>query len=251
MGTRALHIIGRLWIGTTLLLAAAWGQSFNTNLEMNAAAWQICVLPNCQPGGSGIPTETSISETGSKWPSNSLELSVTGPAWTNLLIYTKVGATSATYFQSDFWVLIPTAYVLSNYQALEYDIFQFLSPYRFMFGSQCVLNAKWQVWDELHQNWIDTSRACAITENTWHHIQWWVHRVDGDTSCDGYPCMHYDMLGVDGTYSQFETAEPAGPIPVGWGDNSGINFQIDITGVTGDRSAGEYIQHVNLVETGG
>jgi hypothetical protein len=49
----------------------------------------------------------------------------------------------------------------------------------------------------------------------WQHVQWWVHRVDGDTNCEGYPCRYYDMLGVDEIYTQFAMTEPAGPIPAG------------------------------------
>ena len=174
-----------------LLSVTALAQ-FNTNMEANVAAWQKCVLPSCNPGGIGFPTTTTIAETGSKWPPNSLELSVTGPEWTNFLAYDKVGATTATYFQSDFFVYIPGGIPSANYHALEYDIFQYLAPYEYMFGSQCVMGANWQIWDELHQQWLDTTRSCSLAVNTWHHIQWGVHRVDGDTSCDGYPCMYYD-----------------------------------------------------------
>jgi hypothetical protein len=81
-------------------------------------------------------------------------------------------------------------------------------------------------------------------------VQWWVHRVDGDTSCDGYPCMYYDMLGIDEVYTQFTMSEPSGPIPAGWSDDSGLNFQLDISGAKSKATATEYLQHVNLIELG-
>jgi len=232
------------------LFAAVASAQFNTNIETNVDAWKQCVLPACNPGGSGIPASTIIAQTGSKWPPNSLELSVTGPEWTDFLAYDKVGATTAAYFQSDFWVYIPTGTVFANYQALEYDIFEFLSPYEFMWGSQCVIGNMWQVWDELHQQWLNSTLPCSLTAGQWYHLRWWVHRVDGDTSCDGYPCMYYDMLGIDEVYTPFTMAEPSGPIPAGWSDDSGLNFQLDISGAKGKVTVAEYLQHVNLIELG-
>jgi hypothetical protein len=231
----------------TLLSGVAAAQ-FNTNLETNPTAWQQCVLPSCNPGGVGIPSSTTITETGTKWPTNSLELSVSGPEWTDFLAYNKVGASTATYFQSDFSLYIPSGILSENYDALEYDIFQYLSPYEFMWGSQCVMGAKWQIWDGLHSRWIDTALACSLPAGKWHHVQWWVHRVDGDTSCEGYPCMHFDMLGIDEVYTLIAITEPAGPMPAGWTNNSGLNFQIDISGAQSKATATEYIQHVNLIE---
>lgn len=233
-----------------LMLSAVAVAQFNTNLETSVTNWQQCVLPLCNPGGSGVPTSTTIAETGSAWPANSLKLSVSGPKYTNFLVYNKVGATTATYFQSDFWVLVPKSLASSNYQALEYDIFQYLSPYEFMWGSQCVVGAYWQIWDGLHQQWIETTRACSLPGGSWHHVQWWVHRIDGDLSCDGYPCLYYDMLGVDENYTQFAMLEPSGPIPFGWSNDSGLNFQLDISGAQSKGTATEYLQHVNLVELG-
>ena len=74
------------------LLSVSASAQFNTNMETNVAAWTKCVLPECNPGGSGVPTSTTITGTGSKWPPNSLELSVTGPEWTNFLAYDKSGS---------------------------------------------------------------------------------------------------------------------------------------------------------------
>ena len=243
-----MNIFGKLFLAVLLLPATAFAQGYNMNMDQDLTAWNPCVLPLCAPGGSGVPTKIIIAGTGTKWPPHSLELSVTGPAWTNFLAWDKVGATSANYFQSDFWAYVPTAFPQSSYQALEYDIFAFNSPYRYMFGSQCVIGAEWQIWDDLHGNWIDTALSCSLLQGKWHHIQWWVHRVSGDTSCDGYPCMWYDMLGVDGVYTQFGTREPAGPIPAGWSNDSGLNVQLDISGVSGDKTITEYMESVNFTE---
>jgi hypothetical protein len=137
-----------------------------------------------------------------------------------------------------------------NYQALEYDIFAYLSPYEFMWASQCVMGAKWQIWDALQYQWLDTTRTCSLPAGGWQHVQWWVHRADGDTNCEGYPCRYDDMLGVDEIYTQFAMTVPAGPIPAGGSNDSGLNFPLDISGAKTQATATEYLKHVNLVELG-
>jgi hypothetical protein len=245
-----VQIFRSLFFATLFFSSAVFAQTFNMNMETNLAPWTSCVLPDCNPGGLGIPTGVVIEETGSGWPASSLKISETGPSFTNLLVYDKVGTSAASSFNSDFWIYVPTGVQAASYQALEYDIFEFLAPYRFMFGSQCVIKGQWQIWDELHGQWMNTALPCSLTFGAWHHIQWWVHRVNGDLSCDGYPCMHYDMLGIDQNYTQFATTEPAGPIPVGWGNDSGLNFQLDLAAVTGDKTVTEYLKHVNLAAFG-
>jgi hypothetical protein len=245
-----MKALAKLYLFVLLFSAATFAQTFNIAMDLNLTPWTPCALPACQPGGLGIPTNITIAPTGTKWPGNSLELSLTGPEYTNLLVYDKVGSSSATSFNSDFWVYLPSVITAGTYQALEYDIFQFLSPYRFMWGSQCVLGGNWQIWDQLHSEWLDTTRACEMNAQGWYHIQWWVHRNDGDLSCDGYPCMYYDMLGVNGIYTQFETKEPAGPIPQGWSNNSGLNFQLDLSGEKKSATITEYLQKVNFIELG-
>ena len=65
------------WLTLLVSAIAAEAQTFNMGMETNLPAWNPCVLPLCQPGGSGIPTNVTIAETGTKWPPNALKLSVT------------------------------------------------------------------------------------------------------------------------------------------------------------------------------
>jgi hypothetical protein len=127
--------------------------------------------------------------------------------------------------------------------AFEFDEWAVNNPYEYMWGSQCVVGGVWDVWDMLHLQWVPTNRACSLPAG-WHHIQWNVHRIPNDTSCEGYPCLHYDMLGVDYLYTQFDMTEPAGPIPPGWQNGSGVQVQLDIG--NGGQSLTEYIEHVNF-----
>lgn len=245
-----MKVVGKLCLFSVLWCAGAAAQTFNMGMETNPSAWTPCVEPACNPGGSGVAASVSISATNEKWLHNSLKLSVTGTDWTNFLAIDKVGATTASSFNSDFWVYLPSEVKSGTYQALEYDIFQFLSPYRFMWGSQCVLHGNWQIWDELNQQWLNTTRACEMDQPGWYHVQWWVHRLDGDSSCQNMPCMYYDMLGVNGIYTQLQTTEPAGQLLPGWANDSGLNFQLDISGAKKSATISEYLQKVNLIELG-
>jgi hypothetical protein len=80
----------------------------------------------------------------------------------------------------------------------------------------------------------------------WHSITWNVHRVVGDTSCSGNPCLYYDQLIVDGTsYGPFTPQETttSGDSPA-----FGIQFQID-QGATAGTSI-EYLDQVNFTAGG-
>jgi hypothetical protein len=151
-----------------------------------------------------------------------------------------------THLIGTYSVYVPS---LSLVTALEYDQFQFEDGQRFMYGSQCVFGGNWQIWNQLAANdgedgWLTPTPAvpCNLTAATWHTIQWQTHRVPGDTSCSGQPCMYYDLLTIDGTsYGPF-TSEPSAPNSEP--DNFGIQFQIDENYLGG--SVNEYLDEVSL-----
>jgi hypothetical protein len=39
--------------------------------------------------------------------------------------------------------------------------------------------------------------------------------------------MHYDSLTIDGVKYPVNLAEPSGPLPSGWTDNMGVQWQLD------------------------
>ena len=228
-----------------LLSSFAAAQTYNLNLDQDLSVWHACILPSCNPGGNDTVLSTTVLETGAKWPANSLKLSELSGNWGNALFWDKVGASDANYFIADFWVY-PVASEFA--QAYEFDMFAFNSPYRWMFGSQCVVGGVWDGWDDLHNHWIPTKVPCELKQNEWHHIQQFEHRVANDTSCDGMPCMYFDVLIVDGAASVLDLKEPASFIPAGWGNDSGIQFQLDRTGSGGTQVITEYVRDVNFLE---
>lgn len=212
----------------------------NTNLEHSN--WTVCVYPSCNPGGENIPTkEINTFNT----TLGALEIGVEGPAYSNALFFLKTTATTANYFQSDFDIYIG-AQSAKYSQAFEYDMFAFNSPYEYMFGSECVVGSYWQVWNQLTGQWINTDLKCSLATG-WHHIQWFVHR-DTTTNCNGYPCQYFDVLGVDNVYTNIDIIEPAGLLPPGWGNDSGIQFQLDIN--SSGKAITEYFKHINFITIG-
>ncbi len=152
---------------------------------------------------------------------NSMEIYNSG-VWANALWWQKVGADStATNFVWDFYVQVDAESVGAA-QALEFDAFQFVGGYNYMMGSQCDLAAgKWDVWDELHGQWIHTSVACTTFKpDVWHHIQWYVQRVAGTTN------YKFVTLVVDGTSHPIGLTY--GALNNGWGDNMGVQYQLDV-----------------------
>jgi len=248
------------------LLAAAWQPSHSytsgqyvtysevntsSNLDDSLSNWSICVLPSCNPGGSGTPTGTqTVNNSTPSLDGEAMQISITGTANSNALFINKPGADDkATQFTGDYEVYVPSE---SNVGELEYDMFQFIylggTGTEFMFGTQCVIGGVWDIFNQYAGTWVPTSLACSLSTGTWHHLVWNVHRVPGDTSCTaGWPCMHYDSLTIDGTVHPINLTEAAGPLPSGWAETSGIQFQIDLNGSGG--TATEYLDDVNFIQS--
>jgi hypothetical protein len=215
-----------------------------TNMQQNP--FTTCVYPSCNPGGEKTPVSTINEIVTTKGFDGDLLLGVSGPEYSNALFFQKIGATKANYLVAE-WNVYLSKQTADNAQALEYDTFAFNAPYEFMWGSECVNHGYWQVWDQLQGQWVNTPLTCNLATG-WHRIQWFYHRVDGDTSCDGFPCEYYDMLNVDGNYTQFNLTYPSSPIPEGWGNTSGLQMQLDIS--ASGKSLSEYVRNVSLIELG-
>jgi hypothetical protein len=148
-------------------------------------------------------------------------------AWSNSLWWQQLGANSgATNFLWDFYARVDDD-ANGAAQALEFDSFQSVGGYDYMFGSQCDLAAgKWDVWNELDGKWEHTSIQCEHFEaNVWHHIQWYVRR---NANAKTYTFV---KLVVDGnSYSLNQTYSARN---VGWVDNVGVQYQIDVNATGG------------------
>lgn len=242
---------GALCAAVALIAIACGAQSFvsqpNSHLE-ERAGWNTCVKPACDPGGSTAPKSVSNANSTFALDGHSMQFNLSGPAYTNALwfIYTGEYVANAPNVAVDLYAyLTPSG---TSAQALEYDVFEYAGRFRYMFGTECnQASGHWDVWDMLHGQWIMSPVPCSMAVSKWHHVQLEFHRVVGDAGqCQGYPCMYYDTITVDGKVYAVNMVEPAGPYPSSWGvgNNSGLNIQLDL-GASGTALT-EYIDKANV-----
>jgi hypothetical protein len=250
-----------------LACAGAWAQNSYTYSKLDESTavddrlpdgigWGSCVAcaggdPNGTATISDAPFNTTPSTDGA-----SRNFYINGSAYTDGLWWYKVGPNSAvSHFSMDFWLNVDAT--TSNAQAMEFDVFQFnkqKSTYptgtEFMFGTQCNNFAGvWDVWDMGHGKWLHSSIPCIrFTPNTWYHITLGFH----SSGLGRYE--HYDSLSIAQYKSNGKVANTqrykwgitvgSGPMPAGWSENMGLQFQMDIAG-TG-ASMTEYVDNVTL-----
>jgi len=259
--------IRALFVSLVLLACAgAWAQTY-TYLKIdestavddrgpNGVGWGSCVPcaggdPNGNATIADAPFNTTPSSDGA-----SRSFYINGSAYTNGLWWYKVGPNNAvSHFKMDFWLNGDAT--TSNAQAMEFDVFQFnrqRSPFptgtEFMFGTQCNYAAGvWDVWDMGHGKWLHSSIGCVpFTPNTWYHVTLGFH----SSALGGY--QHYDSLTIAQYKSNGRIASTqrykwgitvgSGPMPSGWAENMGLQFQMDIAGQGADMTA--YIDNVTL-----
>lgn len=206
------------------------------NVQNTLTNWSTCILPGCNPGGSGTPTATSqtINNASPSRSGASMQFSqTTSSNYTNVLWpFKPTACDSCTSFNSDFWV-----YLTYFGNPSEMDSFNFDKTHNIMnmWGLQCNYTAGyWQIANDT-SSWTNTPVACTLSTG-WHHIQVHNHRIIGDTGCGGLGCNYYDYLIVDGVAHTLNMTEPAETLPSGWTSTTGFQFQIDIGTVSGSTT---------------
>jgi len=216
----------------------------NTNLDVSVKGWQTC--SECA-GGSNVATSMTLTETKNVKNGHGLKLHLSGPGYANALFYRPVGPTSANYFLYDVWIDAPSA-SLTAAEALEFDFYAYNAPYRFMWGSECVMGSDWFGWNDYAKTWVDLQLPCSIVPG-WNHIQWWAHRDSITTAnCSGMPCNYQDTLGVNNVYTAVNLVTPTSWLPGGWGNDSGAQVQLDQNASGADVNA--LISDVNFAALG-
>jgi hypothetical protein len=238
--------------GLLLLATTGWSQSTYNNIDDSTlvddgtVGWGSCV--SCAGGGSDAVISTSPFQTRPSVDGDSRDFYINGAAYTNGLWWYKVGPNdAASNFILDFWLNVNNGTQYA--QTLEFDTFQFINGQEYMFGTQCNYAAgTWDIWNAGATQWVHTNVACSrFRFNTWYHLTLAFHRT-----ADNYE--HYDSLYIaqynssgrlvsQHTY-RFDQALPSGQTPPGWGDNLGVQFQMDI-GASGARMQ-EWVDEVSL-----
>ena len=204
-----------------ICIPESWAQQTISNIDDQSGGWGSC--SGCAGGKTKAdvfwmaPFQTKPSRDGSSkqfYVSSSHKFS-------DVLFWKKVGAhNTATHFTWDFWVYLDNDSLKA--QSLEYDIFQFTGGRKYMFGTECEYNTgHWAIWNAKAGGWVPTALPCKrFTPSVWHHIVWQVHRTSDQK-------MHYDSLILDGVTHVLNLAEPSGPLPSGWLDDLGVQWQLD------------------------
>ncbi|MGH9551595.1 MAG: hypothetical protein ACRD3W_19570 [Terriglobales bacterium] len=224
------------------------------NGSNGSIGWGSCVT--C---AGGVPTGTASISTSPFITSPSVDgasrdFYISGSAYTNGLWWYKVGSNNAvSHFKMDFWLNVTsdTRYA----QALEFDVFQHnkqigATGTRFMFGTQCnYAFGVWDVWDAGGHKWSHTNVACnRFKPDTWYHMTLNFHRsaTDNFEHYDSVTIAEFSSRGRLVNYKTYNwnIAFPSSPLPAGWGENVGLQFQMDIA-KTG-ASMTEYVDGVTL-----
>ncbi len=219
--------------------------TLETGGESTGVGW--CGTPSCA-GGATTATQQIAWAQQPSLDGGSTQFQVSGSAYADGLWWFKVGPnTSATNLQFDFWLNVSPEAALYS-QALEFDVFQFIVPTRYMFGTQCAYangysnGGAWDVWNESTGHWSHTGLACpGFVPGDWYHITWNFNRTpDEYEHYDSVTIQHYDSTGasqLDSTNTPVNIALPSGPLPNGWSSNLGVQFQLDINGAPGASTA--------------
>ncbi len=267
-------------LGMCLLVSfAALAQTTTTypNLDDNSG-WYIC-SGSCAGGTSPRKAKFYLNQSPSIDANGSIEFYVQGGAWTDVLFYHPVGPNNpASNFQVDFYFQLSGSSARYG-QAFEFDTYQFINdvatyvpgapgPVEFMFGTQCDYSQNggvWDIWDQYHGQWIPLYNMPCVNPtqaqfkpNVWYHVTETFHRT-GVGINDPYGGMSFDSIHIveygngysngatsDYTYN-INTVEPAGPLPSGWSDQLGTQFQIDLNGQATPRTViTEYADEITL-----
>ena len=226
------------------------------NFDDTQTGWQLCTGPGCA-GGTGTPTSTSqtFMHASPSLDGSSMLLSLSGPQLSNNGWFLDTGPQdSDTSFTLDLWFNVPSN---ADVQAVEFDMFQYLlaghggatANTRLFFGTECLTGNVWNVWDSSGRNWIDTGAPCnyIVSSTQFNHLVIAVHRVSGDTSCGGFPCMFYDSITLNGTAVVSNVKTNAGALPAGWSQQTGVFLQLDTNSACGSGcTINEYIDKGNL-----
>lgn len=216
-----------------------------SGFDQVAAIWQpVCISSTCN-GGVSPPSATSQTF-GVGNPSldgSSMELSITsGPvaaaAWP-VYVTSNDGTTSLTL---DIW-FYPNANP-NLLRSFEFDNLLYAPSLNtnFTWGLRCSQGTGF--WEILTNPsgaiWTSTGTACSVSYLNWHHLQFNVHRVAGDTnSCAGEPCQYYDSFNLDGNLVTLNQTAPAN-FPSGATSAVGFQFLLN-TGSSG--SAGTTVDY--------
>ncbi len=224
----------------TINLAGLWN---------SLAGWATCILPGCDPGGTGIPvsTDQTIRNATPSLSGSSMKMTmVANTPDTNALWYWfDTDCDLCTTFSSDFEVYPVSS---SNLGALELDtafLFSTGLNREYMWGFQYCLNGagcpgghnSWDVWDQTAIDWIDSGVTQAPLFGQWNHITTTNHRAGNN--------QVYDTFTLNGTLHNLNLTTNSGVLPMGWSSGTGFQFQLDANTPSGSQTYTMYLDQAS------
>jgi hypothetical protein len=228
----------------------------HTNLDNGTTGWGRCSA--CAGGESILMLDQFSMSFHQHTPSldgSSLEFFASSTAtqpYANALWFYKLGPhDNFDVFQFNFGYRVDVA--ATTAQALEFDTFQFVNGLNFTFGTQCDLSTGlWNVFDDATDSWIPLRINCTPVADDWYRISWKLHRSSNHTlTYDSFVVQHLNSTGTrllsQHSFTVGLTVGSA-PVPKGFTDNLGVQFQIDLGGNGG--MATMFVVKVSLTASG-
>jgi hypothetical protein len=153
--------------------------------------------------------------------------------FSNVLWYYKLGPhDNYDSFQFNFGYTVDEA-ASTVAQALEFDTFQFVKGLNYTFGTQCDFGTGyWNIFNDATQSWVSLDIGCIPVARDWYRITWNLHRSANQTlTYDSFMVQHYNSTGrhlLDQNFYTVGMTVGSTPVPTGYTDNLGVQFQIDL-----------------------
>jgi hypothetical protein len=123
---------------------------------------------------------------------------------------------------------------LSSAQALEFDISMYFNGLSLIFGQQCNLGGGnfWEVWNNVHAEWVSTGIPCHPINGGWNHVTLQVQRQRDNS-------LLYQSITLNGVTKTLNWSYPPGSCPPSWWGIT-VNYQMD-----GDYKQAAYTTYVD------
>lgn len=123
-------------------------------------------------------------------------------------------------------------------QVLEFDVSMYMNGVSMIWGNQCnhLGDGQWDIWDNVHAQWVSTGAACTLIDRGWNHVTIQVQR-EADNS------LLFQSFTLNGVTTTLNQTYPPSTVPTSWWGIT-VNYQMD---GNADQSANTtYLDNLSL-----
>ncbi len=225
---------------TLTVSGSSGGGKVFSNLQKSGGWTGYALLPpgfgicsGCTQNGSSVKWSWSQNNSSTSMDGISTKSSYAGGStqwadilWNNHLVgdfssqglpdYSKTLVSQFHTFTYDVYFWVGN---VSDSQALEFDINQFVGGKSYIWGHECRIDGghEWDTWNNSGQKWVPSGVSCNPVSNSWNHLTINVQRTS-----DGHLLFHTITLnGKTATLDRYDT-----PTSTSWYGIT-INYQMD------------------------